>query len=131
MVEFSDSTEKFRKIISVIEFSIKIFKRVKNADEIAHDVREYGDTKEEDEGTDEPFKIAPGCVVAEAHRGKGSEGKVGGDDGDLTRTLVFQTIVNRKLIFFLEDIREEVCLYLAKDPPNDSEEVADDGDDYC
>ena len=56
-VELFDSSEEFGQFISIIEFGIEVFERVKDADEVSHDVRENGNTIKENKGTCQSLNI--------------------------------------------------------------------------
>jgi hypothetical protein len=56
-VELFDCSEEFGQFISIIEFGIEVFERVKDADEVSHDVRENGNTIKENKGTSQSLNI--------------------------------------------------------------------------
>jgi hypothetical protein len=91
-------SEKFGQVVSIVQVRIELSDGVQNLNEDAHNVGEDGDTKQEDDGTDDPFGVSPGVVVTESHRAQRRDGKIGHQNGVCNLALVFNSKGNEEEI---------------------------------
>lgn len=76
VVEVLHGSEELRQAISIFQFFIEFLILIKDADEVAHDVRENSDSEKQDEGTEQPFNIAPGMIITKTHGRQRCKGKI-------------------------------------------------------
>ena len=75
-VEMSKEAEPFRQVLTVLIVSRHILQVHEDIDELTHDVRETGDTDQQNESRHNSFDLTLRVIITETYSGKRREGKI-------------------------------------------------------
>jgi hypothetical protein len=132
LVKPLDDPKELAQAIPIVETPIKLFDLVDHLDELAHDKRKDGDSKQEHDGPEDSFEVAHRVVVSEADCCKTCKREVHRDDGLVLRGMGLDVEPSEEKVFFIVvDMSFGIVLammqtldYSAHDQPSHTDEVA-------
>ena len=113
VVELFQDVEEHVKFISFVQLLVEVLEFVEHINEVAHNIREDGHTKEHHEGDDETLGVALRMEIAKSHCRKGGEGIVQLNSEVLMVSHTVQVVASDEidgLVVFVTGVRHIGCL---------------------